>query len=239
MMRGAAQAGTAEEAGKSVVEGAIVLACGAAVSALLYAEHGGRAGLKWLAKPAASAGFVALALASEALESAYGRLILFGLAFCLAGDVLLILRTKSAFLVGMGAFAAGHLAYVGAFASIWSGFALSPVAAALALAVALTAVLRWLWPHLGGFRAPVAGYCAIIGAMTAMSFATLGPDGDSPYWPAAAGAVLFAVSDIFVARDQFMRPAFINRLWGLPLYYAGQLLLAASVSYGGAARLSG
>ena len=53
-----------------------------------------------------------------------------------------------------------------------------------------------------------------------------------------AGAVLFAVSDISVARDQFVRPAFINRLWGLPLYYAAQLLLAGSVSLGGAVRLA-
>ena len=41
-----------------------------------------------------------------------------------------------------------------------------------------------------------------------------------------AGAALFLVSDLAVARDQFVQRAFVNRLWGLPAYYAGQLLIA-------------
>ena len=41
-------------------------------------------------------------------------------------------------------------------------------------------------------------------------------------------AVMFAVSDIFVARDRFVSPSVVNRLWGLPLYYAAQLIFALS-----------
>jgi hypothetical protein len=37
------------------------------------------------------------------------------------------------------------------------------------------------------------------------------------------------VSDILVARQRFVREAAWNRLVGLPLYYAAQLLLAYSV----------
>jgi uncharacterized membrane protein YhhN len=49
------------------------------------------------------------------------------------------------------------------------------------------------------------------------------------------GAVMFAVSDIFVARDRFVSPSVANRLWGLPLYYAAQLIFALSTQnpYGG------
>ena len=43
-----------------------------------------------------------------------------------------------------------------------------------------------------------------------------------------SGAILFYLSDLFVARDHFIRKAFSNRLIGLPLYYAGQFLLAFS-----------
>jgi len=45
------------------------------------------------------------------------------------------------------------------------------------------------------------------------------------------GAVSFYFSDIFVARNQFMKKEFANRLIGLPLYYAGQFLLAFSPGF--------
>jgi len=43
------------------------------------------------------------------------------------------------------------------------------------------------------------------------------------------GAFLFYLSDLFVARNQFVKPDFINRLFGLPLYYLGQFFLAFSI----------
>jgi hypothetical protein len=43
------------------------------------------------------------------------------------------------------------------------------------------------------------------------------------------GALLFAASDLAVARDQFVRPGLANRMVGLPLYYAAQVLLALAV----------
>ena len=42
------------------------------------------------------------------------------------------------------------------------------------------------------------------------------------------GAIAFYLSDLSVARDRFVTPAFYNRLWGLPLYYAAQFVLAAT-----------
>lgn len=43
------------------------------------------------------------------------------------------------------------------------------------------------------------------------------------------GALLFAVSDIAVARDRFVRPSPLNHLWGWPTYFSAQLLLGWSV----------
>jgi hypothetical protein len=40
------------------------------------------------------------------------------------------------------------------------------------------------------------------------------------------GASLFFVSDLSVARDRFVAREFANKLYGLPAYYAGQLLIA-------------
>jgi hypothetical protein len=44
--------------------------------------------------------------------------------------------------------------------------------------------------------------------------------------PAAAGAGLFALSDLAVAQDRFVARSFASTLWGLPAYYAAQLLIA-------------
>ena len=212
------------------MQAAIVVFTCAAVAALLVADRLSADRLKWVFKPAASAGFVALAVANGTLETGYGVLILAGLVLCLAGDVLLISRASRAFLAGMGAFALGHLAYAGAFLQIGGPLTLAALIATAVIGALVLLILRWLWPHLGAFRAPVAIYCLIISAMVVAALATLSPDGGSPYWLAAAGAIGFAASDISVARDQFVRQEFFNRMWGLPLYYGSQLLIAASVS---------
>jgi uncharacterized membrane protein YhhN len=50
-----------------------------------------------------------------------------------------------------------------------------------------------------------------------------------PSLPILIGALAFFLSDLSVARNRFVAPGFVNRLWGLPLYYAAQLLLASSI----------
>ncbi len=208
---------------------ALVIFCALAVAALLWAEKQRLTGLKWLAKPAASLAFVVLALDAGGLDSAYGQAVTAGLALCMLGDILLIPKSDRTFLAGMGAFALGHAAYIAAFFTISAGLTALAAGAAAAVAVSFSLILRWLWPHLGAFRLPVAAYCVIIGVMTVMSFATTSPTGGAPYWIAVFGAVGFAVSDIAVARDQFVRPGFANKVWGLPLYYGAQAFLALSV----------
>ena len=205
--------------------------CAAFVGTLLLADYFGRERICWLAKPAASAAFVALAVANGAFASLYGQFVLTGLILCMLGDILLIPKNARSFLAGMAAFGLGHLAYGFAFAAIWAGFSGLSVITGLAAFAAIGFILNRLWRHLGSFRTPVAAYCLIIAAMTAMSFSTGAPDGaDGPYRLAVIGAVGFAISDISVAWDQFVKSDFRNRLWGLPLYYGAQLVLAASVS---------
>jgi hypothetical protein len=45
----------------------------------------------------------------------------------------------------------------------------------------------------------------------------------------AVGILLMGLSDIAVLRDRFIAPGIANKLVGLPMYYAGQLLLAWAV----------
>ena len=206
--------------------GPSILLCTLAVAALLVAERRGSQRGKWLAKPVASAAFVAAALASGALESAYGRLVLLGLGLCLVGDVLLIpLRRPAVFRAGVFAFLAGHVAYTVAFLTqpLDRGWL---VAGVTGLGLALFVVWGWLQPRLEpSMRGAVAAYLLVIGAMASFALAFTGAGGPATV---AIGALAFTASDVAVARDRFVQEGFLNRAWGLPLYYAAQLLIASS-----------
>ena len=176
------------------------------------------------AKALASIGFVALALTRGAIADGYGRLVLVGLIAGLAGDLLLELRAAAGFLLGLGAFLIGHLAYTAAFALDHPDWALTALAAG-ALAVFGVGVAKWLKPHLNSsLRVPVLIYIVVILAMTAVGIGLV-----DHRLLASVGAVCFLASDLAVARDRFVQPGFVNSAWGLPLYYLGQILLAWSI----------
>jgi uncharacterized membrane protein YhhN len=206
-----------------------VALCAIFTLGLLYAEHKESARLKRVFKPAASLSFILAGIAAGALETPFGALILAGLVFCALGDALLIPRAPQFFVAGMGAFAAGHGAYIVAFAS--GGVAASPTAlAAAAVTVAFSAgLVIWLWRDLGSFRGPVIIYSAVICLIVAAAVAHHAAEPSREAAQLAAAAAGFAASDFSVARDQFRKRSFFNRLWGLPLYYASQCLFAISV----------
>ncbi len=204
------------------------VATGIAVGLLLLAEYRhSRAGV-WVAKPAASLGFIAVACLGRAWESTFGCAVLVALALCALGDVLLIPTSSTAwFLLGIGSFALGHLAYAVGFVAAGTALLASAVALVLmGLVVGFT--LRWLQPHLpADMRIPVRVYMLVIAGMVAAAVGTTVATGD---WRIAAGSIAFAISDLSVARERFVRPSFVNLLWGLPLYYAAQIALALASS---------
>ena len=197
------------------------------VAALLASERSGsRAGV-WIAKPAASSAFIAVALAAGATGTSYGCAILAGLALSWLGDVLLIPRdAPKVFLAGVGSFLLGHVAYAVAFLARGVALGTTVVAAAVVVALAV-AVLSWLRPHVGpDMRLAVPAYITVISVMVVAALGTYA-FGGNPWIP--LGAVGFYFSDLSVARDRFVAEEFANRVWGLPLYYAAQVALAWSV----------
>lgn len=203
-----------------------VLATIAGLLGLLLAEARGSRSRIWVAKPLASAAFVVAAWSAGAQSSAYGRAVLVALALCWLGDVLLIPSGRATFLAGLVAFLGGHVAFGVAF--VLRGVTPGATAAGIALLLLPAArVWRWLAPRLdGAMRVAVPVYIAVIAIMVALA---AGSAWQRPGWMLLAGAILFFVSDLSVARDRFVRAGLVNRLWGLPLYYAAQLLFAASV----------
>ena len=204
----------------------------AAVAALLIAERAeSRVGV-WIAKPLASTGFVAAAVALGGFERAttgdgYALGLVAGLVLCWWGDVLLVPRDRPAvFRAGVLAFLLGHVAFAAAFVSRGVD-ALAVVAAALALITPVIAVLRWLAPSVpADLRVAVRAYVLVIAAMLVAATGTAVEAGGATI---AIGALMFCVSDLSVARDRFVAPGFANAAWGLPLYYAAQLVLASTL----------
>lgn len=191
-------------------------------TAAALVETSGRAAYGPL-KMLAATGYLAFALHLGALATPYGRVLFVGLVLAWVGDLFLIGEERRVFLAGLVFFLLAHLAYAGAFAHAATA-PIPALAAAAAMAVVAVAVMRWLRAAglPAGMRVPVGAYLVAIGVMVALAVGTLRP-------LVAVGAVAFAASDILVARQRFVVRAAINRRVGLPLYFLGQLLIAASV----------
>jgi uncharacterized membrane protein YhhN len=169
-----------------------------------------------MAKTACALSFVGVGLAGG-VHGRYATLVVVALVLSAAGDVLLLARTERAFLGGLASFLLAHVAYAAAFAPLSSR---PPLLFPVVLA-AVAGVLAWLWPHLGAMRLPVLAYCGVIGVMVWLAIGVPDP-------LVRLGALLFFVSDLFVARGRFVRPGKLNQLLGWPLYFGGQFLLALS-----------
>ena len=204
-----------------------VAACAVFVTGLLVAERRQAGVARAVCKLAASTAFIAFALSLDATATTYGTLVLLALLLSWAGDALLLSSARRVFMGGLAAFLLAHLAYTVAF---WTTGPQAPVLlAALAGFGAVGVVtLRWLWPHLSaGDRPPVVAYIAVIVVMCA---AAAGSSQAVGSLVPVVGAACFMASDVAVARDQFVARSVVNRLWGLPLYYLAQFLLAWTVT---------
>lgn len=180
-----------------------------------------------IAKVVASCGFLAVAVLSGALRSTYGKILLAGLALSFLGDVFLIGETQTAFLAGLAAFLLAHLVYVSAFVVSGVSIRWMLVTAVPIVGIAIVVGL-WLAPHIAPYLAlPVRVYIIVISAMVIAAFGTRGKGGSVLI---LAGALLFFLSDLSVAALRLIQTDFPTYIWGLPLYYAGQLCLALSAS---------
>ncbi|MFT4569314.1 MAG: putative membrane protein YhhN [Hyphomicrobiaceae bacterium] len=207
--------------------GVWVILCGVAVAGLLVAEYFDSQAGKWATKPVAAAAFIAIAVAGRAWETPYGLAVLTGLVLSMGGDILLISRGASlAFQAGAASFLLGHVAYCAAF--LLRGVDPQTVLlVGMAVGIVAVVILKWLGPLVPSEMRPlVVAYIAVISVMLSLAAGTFAGLGDVRI---LAGATLFYLSDLAVARDRFLRPEFSNRIWGLPLYFAGQVLIALSV----------
>jgi uncharacterized membrane protein YhhN len=179
--------------------------------------------LEYVLKPATMAVLVAAAVVAD-LGVAQPWVVA-ALGFGLLGDVGLMLsegRTDPPFIAGLAAFLIGHIWYVIAFTRVGlRGLAvLAGVLMVVGIAgLALPAVLRGAATSAGrGFALVVAGYSAVLSAMTVLGVGT-------GLVATAIGAVLFLCSDTLIARDRFVERVPSGPLLVIVTYHLAQFLI--------------
>lgn len=186
----------------------------------------GRRPLELLGKPLTMLALAAAVALSHPPGEYVHWLFVGGLLLGGLGDSLLML-SAGVTNAGLAAFLGGHVAYIVGFTARRQNLVALGAAGILCAAVILV-YRRWI---VRGLRAsgrerlvgPVALYMAVIGAMTAAACGSLSP-------PAAAGAILFLVSDGLFAWYHFVGPLRWGRSVNIVLYQCGQALIAVSIA---------
>lgn len=181
----------------------------------------------WIFKTLAALGFIITALECGALTTSYGTIIFIGLILCLGGDVLLIPKSNSIFLMGIGSFLLGHVAFAIAFANAGTHMQTNLIAA-VPMGILGLLVLKWLGPHLDGLmKKAVPAYILAITIMVVLAIGCA-IQHNAPW--VAIGAIGFMLSDLAVARERFVASGFINKIWGTPLYFGAQVIIAMTTA---------
>jgi uncharacterized membrane protein YhhN len=200
-----------------------VLIIAAGLAALLdwWAVWSPQPAVEALAKPAVMALLIAAVLTSGPPLAAW--LVAIALLCSLVGDVAL-LPAVDKFIMGLGAFLLGHLAYAGAF--IIGAEDPSPILLLVGGALAAAAfglwgrhIVRQAERHNAALALPVAVYIGVLSTMLALGLFTSA-------LLAALGAGLFAASDVVLGWNRFVSPLRHGRLATHVPYQLGQGLIA-------------
>jgi len=171
-----------------------------------------------------------LILALLSARTNYPVIIVTGLLFSWAGDVLLMFEDKDAlfFIGGLVCFLLTHICYIVYFLKIKSGnvslISNQPWMAALVAAYGVSLVM-FLAPHLGDMKIPVMVYAVVICTMVICSLHVFTKTKKPANFLFVAGAILFAASDSLLAINKFYQPFTGAGALIILTYCAAQLLI--------------
>jgi len=184
----------------------------------------GRRGIEHLTKPATLVALIGVALTIDPVDDGARAWFVVALAFSLAGDVFLMLRTDR-FVAGLASFLVAHLAYVVGLvllgpSAVWAGVGLAVVAVALVtVGRRIVTAARTSRPALAR---PVTAYLVVISMMVVAAFGTGRP-------LAVVGALLFYASDAMIGWREFVAPFPGARVAVMSTYHLGQVGLVLSL----------
>ena len=172
---------------------------------------------------AASTAYLMVALAGRTDRHRYQRWIVVALGFCWLGDII----GPKHFLTGVVMFFVAHLAFVAAFVAggLHRRRLIVSLAAAAIVGGASTLLIV---PHVHAAQRPfIWTYSVVLTAMLGVAGGTLGA-GSRGLVPLAA--VLFFISDVYLAQTAFFGRGVVWTYMGYPIYYTACLLFAWSVN---------
>lgn len=213
---------------------ACLLAIGAIVGAMAAEVDSDWLWLHWLCKPAVTLVILMVALRTpEPISRRYQRWIVAGTAASLVGDVFLMLPGDF-FVHGLVSFLLAHLAFLVALTGD-ARLAIRPLGFFACLGYG--AFNLWaLWPSLPDeLHVPVIVYIVVLACMGGQAVARAWFHAQArdaladPSWLAAAGALLFMLSDTLLAWNRFRIVLPWAAIWVLGTYYGAMWLLARSV----------
>ena len=188
--------------------------------------------VEYVFKPLTTLLVAALAFTGrDGADPRYRGLVFIGLVCSLAGDVFLMLPGDW-FVPGLASFLVAHVFYIAAFTR--GGWRSSAGPAALC-GIYLIVLMYWLLPEAGEVRLPVAVYGTVICAMAWQALERAKALGTTSARLAAAGAILFVISDTSLAINRFLWPFWLSPLAVMGTYVPAQWLIALSVVGSGAA----
>lgn len=172
--------------------------------------------MEYACKPAAAIVFLLAALALDPVDDGARTWLVVALAFCVAGDVFLMLP-RDAFLPGLGSFAVAQILFTVSF-TLREPTVTRAIVGLVAVAVGASLLAR---RFVGALQRSGAGtmvpailvYVTVISAMVVSAVA-----GGSPV--AIIGAVLFMISDSLIAEERFVRSRPWQRLTIIVTYHA-------------------
>jgi uncharacterized membrane protein YhhN len=195
-----------------------------------WAVAGHRKPVESVAKPLTMALLIAVAAVAGDVPGDVRAWLVLGAVFGLIGDIALLADGETRFMIGLGSFAIGHLAYVVAavsleFDPVWTipGFVF--IAGLLGYRFA-TRTLPGAIAHGGSvLGGAVAFYASVISAMVVTAWATT-------IVVAAVGAMLFATSDWVLGHRRFVGTLPLGPLAIMVPYHVGQALLVVGIATG-------
>lgn len=218
--------------------GVVVLLVGAGVAALANWWAVGdpatarKHRLEQWAKPITMGLLVGVAATAGSPDDGVRVALVIGAVLGLVGDVALLADSEPRFLVGLGAFALGHLAYAVAAVQVdvtpWALVGAAFMVALLAFRF-VSRILPGARREGGGAMAgAVVFYGVVISLMVIAAWGMFTTA--SPAWLAAVGAMLFAISDWVLGHRKFAGPLPFGRLGVMVPYHLGQALLILGVA---------
>ena len=154
------------------------------------------------------------------VPSSTRNILLLALFFSGCGDLLLAFDV---FIFGVAAFLIAQLSYAVLFGHHWQSIQ-SRWPLSVLLIMYMLSMVWLLIPNLGNLQFPVMVYLLAIAAMGLMALHS-----SLPMRWGVLGAIMFIISDSFIAINKFVNPLPYESYWIMSTYYAAQFMMVTGL----------